>query len=207
VLGLTPSKEPGAWWGNPRGGPEDSVHAFAREAWIANRVLRLYDATHGREGIEESSLRELLPEEFFFFSPREGHNRQELYNAALFYIVRNIQYRVARYVYPCMYWREKERRYVEYYDFSNLCGALWLQAMWLLTADDVRRCHYPACNRIIGYKQPEKPLEHKKGERKEYKRRSDIKYCPEETGRHCRVYHNREKKRQQRLLSLTSSQS
>ena len=204
VLGLTPSKEPGAWWGEARGGLEDTVRAFAREAWTAYRVLRLYDATHGAEGVETGSIGALLPANLLL-RPKvlPGHeqpitqaDRHDFHGAARFYMVRNIQYRVARHSYPCLYWREKEGRWVEYYDFSNLCGALWLQAMWLLTADDVRRCQFPACNRIIDYKQPEKPLEHRKGERKKYKTRIDIKYCPKETGRHCGVYHWRQRKRQ-----------
>ena len=83
---------------------------------------------------------------------------------------------MARYAYPQLYQRET-RTFVEGYDFSNLCGALWLQALWLLTADDVRKCEYPMCNRVIAYKQPEKPLGHKKGERKEYKTRKDKRFC------------------------------
>ena len=66
---------------------------------------------------------------------------------------------------------------VESYGFATLAGALWLKAMWLLVADDVQRCEYPMCNRVIAYEQPEKPSDHDKGERKPYKTRKDKTHC------------------------------
>ena len=38
---------------------------------------------------------------------------------------------------------------------------MWLQMFWLLVTDDVHRGR--ACNRMIAYEQPEKPLEQKIG--------------------------------------------
>ena len=88
----------------------------------------------------------------------------------------NIQYRVARYAYPQLYQRKTDT-FVEGYDFANLWGALWLRALWLLTSDDVRRCKYPKCNRILCYEEPEKPLKHKKGERKPHKTHKNKEFC------------------------------
>jgi hypothetical protein len=112
------------------------------------------------------------------------------------------------YYYTAPYWLKTENllpneEFVQGWGFTDLLGCMWLQAEWLLYAgpESVRRCKNPECNRIIVYEQPEKPSEHKKGERKKYKTRKDIEYCPEETGRHCRVKNHRMKKKLQRRSS------
>ncbi len=193
VLGFTPVTNRGAWWGDPRGGVGDSVAAFAAEAWIANKTLRLYEAaTRPGElgGVHVETILSLAPHLYRGLHPDEARNW------ALDQAATNIQYRVARYAYPQLYQR-RDHTFVEGYDFANLCGALWLRALWLLVADDVRRCEYPQCNRIIVYREPEPPpLNAPKGTRGKYRTRKDAEHCPEWTGRHCRVYHHREKRRQ-----------
>ncbi len=173
VLGLTPAKSRGAWWGDPRGGSGDTVAAFALEAWAANSTLRLYEAAKRRGGVDVETIVSLAPNrrrglltDFPDIAKQWALNKVDA----------NIQYRVARYTYPQLYGRENETP-VEGYDFSNLCGALWLQAFFLRIDDDVRLCEYPMCNRVIAYEQPEKPLGHKKGERKEYKTYKNKRFC------------------------------
>ena len=173
ALGLTSSNKPGAWWGSPRGGIGDTVAAFAFEAHVANRTLKLYEAATRPGGVDVEKIASLTPgryEGLITSSPNEARSW------ALGKAAANIQARVVRYAYPQLYQRETGT-FVEGYDFANLCGALWLQALWLVTADDVRRCGYPLCNRIITYEQPEKPLGHKKGERKKHKTHKNKKFC------------------------------
>lgn len=188
VLGLTPAKKPGAWWYDPRGGREDTVAAFAFEALAANHTLRLYGAATRSGGVDADAILELAPHLYRGLAPDEARDW------ALNKAAANVQLRVATYrCYPQLYQR-KDRTFVEGYDFASLNAALWQQALWLLTADDVRRCAYPMCNDIIVYEQPDKPLGQEKGKKKPYKTRKDIEHCPEDTGRHCRVKHYRMKK-------------
>src|SRR5215207_6022949 len=177
VLGLTPAKEAGAWWGDPRGGPGDTVEAFAFEAWTANRTLRLYEAARREDGVNVETITSIAQEtqlpryrRLITSSPRMARDW------ALDQAAANVQSRVSRYAYPQLY-RRTSGTSVEGYGFANLLGALWLQAMWLLVADDVRWCRYPMCNRVIAYEQPEKPSEHKKRERKKPKTYRNKWYC------------------------------
>ncbi len=171
VLGLTPAKGREAWWGDPRGGAEDTVAAFASEAWAANKTLKLYEAAWRPGGADVKTIASLAPpDERKYIRSRDAAKDWALGQAA-----RHIQYRVARYAYPQLYQRKKTNTFVEGYDFANLCGALWLQAFWLLTTDDVRKCGW--CNSILYYEEPEKPLEHKKGERKKPKTYKNKRFC------------------------------
>jgi hypothetical protein len=177
VLGLTPTKEAGAWWGDSRGGPGDTVEAFAFEAWTANRTLRLYEAARREGGVDVETIagiaQETQPPRYHgLIASTPGLAR----DWALAQAATNVQSRISRYAYPQLYMRASGAP-VEGYGFANLLGALWLQAMWLLVANDVQQCKYPGCNRVITYEQPEKPLHHKKGERKPYKTRRDKDFC------------------------------
>lgn len=189
VLGLTPPEE-GEWRSDPRGGSGDTAARFAFEAWAAHSVLRLFEAYTRSGGADIETIVSLVsthPKHLVRDHDPVGRARHKAYA--------NVQYRVAKHgSYPQLYVRE-DGTFVEGYGFASLNAALWQQAFWLLIDEDAPRCQYPKCNRVITFKQPKKPLDHKRGERKKYKTRKDIKYCPEETGRFCRVYHNREKKR------------
>jgi hypothetical protein len=144
------------------------VAAFAFEAWAANRTLRLYEVATRPGGVDVEAIASLTPagrRGYITYSPGAARDRA-LYKAAV-----NIQNRVARYAYPQLYQR-RTRTFVEGYDFANLLGALCLQALWLLTADDVRRCEYPACNKVLTYEQPKPlPSDAPNGARKKYKPR------------------------------------
>jgi hypothetical protein len=177
VLGLTSAKEAGAWWGDPRGGPGDTVEAFAFEAWTANKTLRLYEAAKREGGVDVETIAAIAqesqpPRYHGLIASSPGVAR----DWALDQAATNVQSRVSRYAYPQLYMRSSGAP-VEGYGFANLLGALWLQAMWLLVANDVQQCENPMCNRVITYKQPEKPSDHKKGKRKPYKTRNDKKHC------------------------------
>lgn len=169
VLGLTFDKRTGQ--GDPRGGSADTVSAFAFEAWTANKTLRLYEAATRGSGVDVETIAAIAPRKYRGIVAATPAAARE---GALDQAANNVQYRVGRYCYPQLYGR-LSRTWVEGYGFANLLGAMWLQMFWLLVTDDVRRCR--ACNRIIAYEQPEKPLEQKRGERKRYKTRIDKRFC------------------------------
>jgi hypothetical protein len=178
VLGLTPAMSPpGAWWGDPRGGVEDTVAAFAFEAWVANATLRLYEAAAVPGGVDVEAIAPFMHiRERGFFTQTPGMAR----GWALGQVDRNVQYRVARYrCYPHLYRRPVDNRGVEGYDFGTLLGAMWLQAMWLLIAENPLQCRNPKCRRIIAFEQPEQVVQGvKKNDRsKGYSTRSDKEYC------------------------------
>jgi hypothetical protein len=203
VLGMTLDKPPGkhSWWANPAGGEGDTVAGFAAEAWVAHRALRLYEAAKRSEpgGVDVDTIISLTPDRVH----RDSLERfpEEAKGFALRDVVHEIQDRQP-YYYEARYWPVTRSlrptgEFVKGWGFTNLLGAIWLQAQWLLDADPgtVKRCAYPKCNRIIVYEQPEKSSLQKKGERKPYKTRRDIQYCPDDTRRYCRQKHWIEKKR------------
>jgi hypothetical protein len=98
---------------------------------------------------------------------------------ALNWAATNIQGQVALYAHPQLY-QLRNRNFGNGYNFANLCGTLWLQALWLFTADDgtVSGCEYPGCNKIIAFEQQEPlPSYAPKGTRKKYKGRQDKRVC------------------------------
>jgi hypothetical protein len=177
ALGLTVARDRGAWRGDPRGGPSDTVEGFAFEAWTANRTLRLYEAATRESGVDVDAIVAIAretqdPRICDLIASSTSTAREWAFSQA----TTNAQSRVSRHAYPQLY-RDPSGALIEGYGFANLLGALWLQAMWLLVASDVQRCLYPECNRVIAYEQPEKPSGHKKGQRKRPKTRKDKRYC------------------------------
>jgi hypothetical protein len=201
LLGLTLNKPRGkhSRWANPAGGEGDTVAGFAAEAWAAHRALRLYEAATRSEGVDVETIISLTTD------PVHRDSLERFPDEAREYALKDVVHEIhdrRPYYSPALYWPEtRDRRptgeFVQGWRFTNLLGALWLQALWLLTAgpNNQKRCAYPKCNRIIIYEQPEKPSEHKKGERKPYKTRRDIEYCPDDTRRYCRQKHWKEKQR------------
>lgn len=181
VLGLTPPKKPGAWWDDPRGGPEDTVAAFASEALLANTVLRLYEAATNPQGVDVETIgrfaAKLAPIRYreTIASNAAGIAREW----AIGWAVAKVQAQLGRHSYPQIYWRQADERRIAGYDFGSLLGAMYLQAMWLLIADRPGRCRRPECPRIIAFEQPEqKPDPNVVNDRgMGYKKRADAEYC------------------------------
>jgi len=205
VLGLTLTS-PEGWhssWAFPEGGEGDTVAGFAAEAWSANRALRLYEAATRAGGVDVETIKPLIPDPVH----RASLDRfpEEARGFALNAVMREIWDR-RPYYHPALYWPKvpgmlPTGEFVQGWGFTNLLGAIWLQALWLLTAgpDSVKKCAYWRCNRVITYAQPAKPSDQKKGERKPYKTRRDIHYCkPEITGRYCRQNAAKDRQRQRR---------
>ena len=175
VLGLTPPKKPGAWWGDPRGGREDTVAAFAFEALVANAVLRLYEAADAR-AVDVSAIGELAPDRYRgIITSTPGMAR----DWALEQAVSIVRGRLARHTCQQLYWRKADDRFIEGRDFSSLLGALYMQAAWLLQADRPGRCRNPECRHIIAFEQPEqRPDPSVVNDRSMgYRKRADTEYC------------------------------
>jgi hypothetical protein len=185
TLGLTPGDEKHWFRGaSTRGGPLETVAAFAYEAWVANGCLRLYEAATAAELDEE-----------LIASYVGDHRGSSLYTHtpasarawALETVARETQARVAGNAYPALY--GEVGRFVSGWSFSNLLGAMWLQMFWLLTAsEEPRRCRNPECDKIITYKQPEQQTQGtKKNDRSGgYSTRKDKSFCDDR----CRSRHH-----------------
>jgi hypothetical protein len=193
ALGFTPSDEGGSWGGDPRGGREDSVRAFAFEAWAANSTLRLYEAATNPNGVDVDVIASFVPER------RRGFFTSTPEIAAAWAKDRAIA-SVNRVLGPhsCLqiYVRSADDRAIDAYDFRDLLGAMYLQAMWLLIAGNLGRCRNPECRRVLAFEQPErKPDPSITNDRgMGYKTRSDREYCDNDNKCANRHYYLRETK-------------
>ncbi len=184
LLGLTPAKERVAWWGETRGGVEDTVERFAFEAWAANYTLRLYEAATAPGGTDVETIASSISSRHrrrFTGTPGDARDW------ALEQVVRNVQDRVARHAYPQLY-EGADGSFVQGWDFSNLLGAMWLQMFWFLIYGNERLCQNPECNRVIAFEQPDQPYEGLSRNNRSggYATREDKRFC---SGR-CRNRYN-----------------
>jgi hypothetical protein len=175
VLGLTPSKAPGAWWGEVHGGREDSVRQFTSEAWQAHRALKLYEAATAPHGPDIETIKRLMPagERTIY-----GHRPDVLPDWALHEVAVATRFRIARYSYPDIY-RPTRSDHVRGWAFRNLLGAMWLQMFFLFTSANPIRCKNWECPNIIDIENPQ-PVEDpglRKNARGRYKTRADKRFC------------------------------
>lgn len=189
ALGLTFTEGDGLRGASPRGGPADTVSAFAAEAWTANICLRLY---------ETATAKELDADFVSAYMPRR---RKAIYTAtpaatrewAFKEVARATQERVRGNAYPALYgWVGSP---VQGWDFMNLLGAMWLQMFWLLTAAEApRRCANPECDKIVVLKQPDEPTHsiRRNDRSKGYRTREDKTYCGKKcSNRHYYLTHTK----------------
>jgi hypothetical protein len=169
VLGLTEKAGGHA----ARGGPGDTVAAFAHEARVAGAVLRLYEAATA-EPVDLETIRE-------YPLPRHRDRASTPARArdwALGAVAAHVQDRLYRYAAPSVY--RDGSGFGAGHDFRNLLGAMWLQMSWLLISDDSRRCKNPECNHVVAFEQPEGPPPEglgKNDRRGGYRTRKDKAYC------------------------------
>ena len=78
-----------------------------------------------------------------------------------------------------IYVRSADDRAIDAYDFRDLLGAMYLQAMWLRIADNPGRCRNPECRRIIALKQPDRTPDPSVINDRDmgYRTRCDKEYC------------------------------
>jgi hypothetical protein len=155
-----------------RGGKDDTVAAFAKEAWIANGCLRLYEAATAEELDVDLIASYMTPRGKARYTQLPAKTR----NSALDEVAFQTQVRIAGNAYPALYGRVG--RLTAGWSFTNLLGAMWLQMFWLQTATEApQRCK--ACDKIITYEQPEQPMRGTTpNDRSEgYRTRTDKRYC------------------------------
>jgi hypothetical protein len=154
------------------GGEEDTVAAFAYEAWVANGCLRLYEAATAEELDVEVISSYMTPRG----KARVGPTLARIRASALDAVATETQGRIAGNVYPALC--GKAGRLAPGWSFTSLLGAMWLQMFWLLTATKApQRCR--TCDQIISYEQPEQPTQGtKRNDRSAgYRTRRDKNYC------------------------------
>jgi hypothetical protein len=174
VLGLTRVRPDdfGFRGASTRGGVEDAVGAFAREAWRANACLRLYEAATAEELDTDLISSYMYPRQKTFFLHTPARARAW----ALDVVATETQNQIAGNAYPALY--GEIRRLVAGWSFTNLLGAMWLQMFWLLTAtEQPQRCKN--CDRIITYEQPDQLMQGTKPNDRSagYRTRKDKRFC------------------------------
>ena len=183
ILGIIVSEYVGDMQIACLGGPKETVAAFIREAKEANWIKRVYEATISirstknevvKEAIEE--LRELLDWPTYY-----QPSPQECEDEALDTIRLGVQSKLDRH---CLIrWQRAGNGLLEFLEFKNVLGAMYLQFAWVLREKaSVRRCKH--CG---------KPVEgttdvEETGGRKTYKNK---KFC----NRKCKDDYNNERKR------------
>ena len=181
-----------------RGGPEESLENFIREAWIANQAIRLWEAATAdspdAETIRFHAERYYRwPVADFFTGLHSGESTISTLERARAFAIREVaavvQEKVAWSVYPALYQR-KDGSFEQAWDFINLLGAMWLQMLWLMTdPENAQRCKLPGCDRVVYHDErqdlPEDPGL-KKNVRRPYKTRKDKVFCTKD---HRKRYH------------------
>jgi len=174
VLGLTFLKpdDSGFRPASTRGGKEDTVSSFAKEAWRANACLRLYEAATAGELDTDliASYIDLRQKTIFTGTPARTREW------ALNIVATETQKKVAGNAYPALY--GEIGKFEAGWSFTNLLGAMWLQMFWLLTASEtLQRCKH--CDKIITYEQPDQLMQGTKPNDRSagYRTRRDKKFC------------------------------
>jgi len=169
------------------------VRAFAFEAWAANSTLRLYEAATNPNGVEVAAIAPFVPERRrgLFTSTPEIAAEWAKDRA-----ITDVNRALGRHSCLQIYVRPADGRTIDAYDFRDLLGAVYLQAMWLLLADNPGRCRNRECRRILAFEQPErKPDTSITNDRgMGYKTRNDREYCRNRNKCANRHYYLRDRK-------------
>jgi hypothetical protein len=135
------------------GGPRETVEAFAREAWIANMALRLYEAASNPSGPDVATLT-------FYMPDQDGHegmdlpSTRDLYGQApdrardwaLRVVSDIVEDRLRGHVWPIPVRDGLSSGYSRGWAFDSLLGALWLQMSWLMSGN-ANRCQW--CGKLL----------------------------------------------------------
>jgi hypothetical protein len=136
----------------------DSYHTFVREALLAYRTLRIFEAVNRPDGPDTETIRELLPEEY---GRHAGNEPDQMERAALRAVEATLEEKVRADCYDrpipreSRVWRKNRLSpFTRRWEFTSLVGAMWLQFKWLVWTDDLRYCatgcghHLPINSRI-----------------------------------------------------------
>ncbi len=183
VLGMQPDPEGGFdFWGDTRGGRNETFAAFVQAATQANKVLRLYETATSPGHLDVEALEELLPQPRAIQMwgqelKRKRRTSWQLRDLAM----AEVRETVHKWIIPHCYLQASPqgRSYVQGYGFRSLIGAMYLQMFWLLTEPDrAVRCRAPQCNKIIALERSEEDYGSSKPDAKDRRKpRSDKQHC------------------------------
>lgn len=197
VLGLTSVEEKGREGVNTRGGTEDTVAAFAHEAWIAHDTLKLYEAATNPGGPDVETIAGFIhPRHRGFYT----HSPEVAKQGALLAVANRIAEYTSRYCYETPYVMPGGKRVIGK-EFTNLLGAMWQQMLWLWADEEPKRCKNWECPRVIDHDRPEQPKQpkdpFKKNDRsKGYSTRKDKEFCSDQCANRYHYLTVRKPKRQ-----------
>lgn len=131
---------------SPRGGAHEKVSRFATEAWRAHVALRLY-VLASREKLDVEAITRLMDDAPVRYSfppnarplyPSERemniHEEWKVRSWAVGIVNDYVMKRVETDCYPTLY--GSPGKYAQGWGFKSLLGAMWLQMMWLMVAED-----------------------------------------------------------------------
>lgn len=140
------------------GGHEETVEAFAVEAWLANMTLRLYEAATNPEGLDVNTIVGYMADEADNTLPNQPSTR-DLHGKspgharawALQEVEQIVESRLRGRVWPITV-RDYNGHLYGYaghkqgWAFDSLLGAMWLQMMWLMLSYSLR-CEW--CGKLL----------------------------------------------------------
>lgn len=133
-----------------KGGLEDSVEAFAREAWIANTALRLYEAATKPEGPDMEVLEIFMPDRSGMDMPsiRDLYSRKpkSAQDWSLRIVSEIVEGKMRGRVWPIPVRDGVSAGHSRGWAFDSLLGAMWLQMSWLMSGK-AKRCEW--CGELL----------------------------------------------------------
>lgn len=130
---------------SPRGGTHEKVERFAAEAWEAHVALRLY-VLASRKRLDAEAIARFMddtpvhyavgPRAPLYPSEREQHAYDEgsVRGWAVALVNQAVMQKVENTCYPAVF--GSPGAYTQGWGFKSLLGAMWLQMMWLMVAED-----------------------------------------------------------------------
>lgn len=139
------------------GGREETVEAFAVEAWLANMALRLYEAATSPEGLDVNAIVGYMSDEADNSLPNQpstralhGETPERAQEWALQVVEEIAESRLRGRVWPIAVRQYSGQGsyagHKQGWAFDSLLGAMWLQMLWLMLGRP-RRCEW--CGKLL----------------------------------------------------------
>lgn len=134
------------------GGREDTVEGFAREAWIANATLRLYEASTKLEGPDMDLLRSCMPDRENDLPSLPsvkgiyGESPEGARDWALRIVGDIVEDKLRGRTWPIPVRDGIGNGFSQGWAFDSLLGAMWLQMLWLMYGK-AKRCEW--CGKLL----------------------------------------------------------
>jgi len=143
-----------------RGGHREKFSIFKTEAELAHWVLRVFEAATAEDGPDVPRIRELLE-----LDDDDTGTAKEIKWWALSEVARTVQRRLIGECFPRLYGLKNYSFVHSPSGFGSLVGAMYLQMMYLMTANakntgnEIRRCAGPGCDKVIYFDSSDLPEE------------------------------------------------